>query len=105
MVILLFGDGANRSKTSSTRIREEDVQTTVLLLDLREELVEVGEDGCVRAHRLYAGPDRFHGLVQLRLASASDIDIRALLCKPLRSGQTDAAAAAGYERDFSFKSA
>jgi hypothetical protein len=105
IVILLFGDAAERQVRSAAGVGKQDVDPSGIGFDLCIEPIEVGHFGRVS---LYAcriavnGGDRF---VKFSLAPPRDEHARTFRCKALRTGEADPRRAAGNDGDFSRESA
>jgi hypothetical protein len=96
-VKVLFGDGSEGNERATSRVCEENVETTLFLLDLGKSAVKIGGFGNVSLDGRDIGPDGRHRGVKLSLPTACDVDMGPFLCELFRGCEADAIASAGDE--------
>jgi len=97
----VFGsDGQGRRRLDDTRIRKQNVDPALALLDGLEKPVEVSEVRHIALNGGHILADICDRFVQLRLASSGDKHIRAFLDEPFGRCQPDSAVSTGDYSDF-----
>jgi hypothetical protein len=94
--VVVPGDVGQGRELTAAGVGEDDVEAAVLL-DLREETVEVVEVRDVGAYSSGAVADGGHRLVDRFLTAAREEDVGAFRGEPSRGGQADAGGGAGDE--------
>jgi hypothetical protein len=90
-VEVLFGDFPEGSVGGDASVGEDDVEFAFLLLDLREEAIEIGEAGNVSLNSGYVFSNLLYRGRQLGITAAGYKDVRAFVDKPRGCRQPDAA--------------
>ncbi len=80
---MLFGNGADGCELAAARVREENVETALFLLDLCVKPVEIGKNRRVRADSSDVGTNGFNRRIEFRLTASGDIDVGAFRDKLL----------------------
>ena len=100
---MLLGDLTKGREGTASGVGKENVEATLLAFNGGIDTVEVGKVGDVTANASNVASNQFHGSVEFGLTATCDEDIRALGHKPFGGGESDTAAAAGDQGDFSGK--
>src|ERR1035438_4138426 len=100
---MLLGDLTKGREATASRVGKENVEATLLALHGGIDTIEVCKVGDVTADASNVESNEFYGSVEFGLTAASDEDIRAFGHKPFGCGESDSAAAAGDQGDFSGK--
>ncbi len=95
LLVVLFGDRAQRHHFTATRIGENHVDLRVLLLNSIVKPVDIGQAGHVTAHARHSATDLLQSGVKRLLAAAGDEDRCAFRGKCRSRRQPDPAGAAG----------
>src|SRR4029077_5568053 len=102
-MIVLLSYFAKASIRCDPGIREHDVESALLLLNLREEAIEIVEIRHVSLHGTHIFSDLFYRRSQLLFAPPRYKHVGAFVHKLLGRRKANAAIATSNKRNFSFK--
>src|SRR5580658_4481995 len=98
---MLLGDLTKGREAAASGVGKQDVETALLVLNGGVDAIEVCKVGDIAADAGNVMFNEFHGGVEFGLTTAGDEDIRAFGHKTLGCSESDTAAAAGDQGDFS----
>ena len=87
-LVKFFGGYSKRGVLGNSRIGEDDIQSSLFLLDLREEPIQVGHLRNVSLNADHGAPDLIYGSRQFWFATTGDKNMRAFVYEPFCRRQT-----------------
>src|SRR6266478_127503 len=103
VIVLLSYRPQRGERQRDTGIREHDIELALLLLNLCELAIKIGEVRHVSLYAGYISSDLLNRRSQLRISTPRDEDVRAFVHKLLCRRKANAAITTSNECDFSFK--